>query len=260
MKLVFSLCACLAASGAPAFAQGVAVPTAPFDNIHILTPDPAQTREWYIAHLGATAAPTAGMAYVGKTLLVFLKNDTAQPSAGGSIDHVAFSFADVDEKTQELEAAGAKRLAAASDLPGAFGAGFVQDPWGVKIEILTDAAMKGLHHVHLRVRDPDVTIRWFQQMMGGVRASLNGKGTIEGLRYGSAWLLVAGSGGETPAPSANRAIQHIAWRVPNIDDARAVLIARGLNVGDARPYQDVRFAILENPSGVRVEIIQRPQP
>jgi hypothetical protein len=34
-------------------------------------------------------------------------------------------------------------------------------------------------------------------------------------------------------------------------------MSKGLKVGDARPYQDVRFAVLEAPSGVRVEIIQR---
>ncbi len=143
-------------------------------------------------------------------------------------------------------------------MPGLFKAGFVQDPWGVKIEMLQDPDVLGLHHMHLRVRDPEATLKWFQQMMGGERAKL--KGRIDGLRYGSMWLLAADSGGEATAPSADRAIQHIAWRVPNIDEARTTLIGRGLTVGDARPYQDVRFAILEAPSGVRVEIIQRPQP
>jgi hypothetical protein len=93
---------CLALFGSPAFAQGVAVPNLAFDNFHLLTPDPAKAREWYIEHLGATAAPTAGMAYFGKTLVVFLKNDRAQPSAGSAIDHVAFSVADVDAKMSEL--------------------------------------------------------------------------------------------------------------------------------------------------------------
>ena len=127
----------------------------------------------------------------------------------------------------------------------------------MKIEVLRDPDVSGLHHLHLRVRDPEATLTWFQQMMGGERTKL--KGQLDGIRYGTMWLLVAGSGGESTAPSADRAIQHIAWRVPDIDAARATLIGRGLTVGEARPYQDVRFAILESPSGVRVEIIQRPQ-
>src|SRR4029077_17805714 len=117
----------------------------------------------------------------------------------------------------------------------------------VKIEVLRDPDVSGLHHLHLRVQDPEATLTWFQQMMGGERTKL--KGQLDGIRYGTMWLLVAGSGGESTAPSADRAIQHIAWGVPNIDAARATLIGRGLTVGEARPYEDVRFAILEAPSG-----------
>jgi catechol 2,3-dioxygenase-like lactoylglutathione lyase family enzyme len=258
MRSLVDACLCLTLVAAPAAAQGVSVPVVGFDNMHILTPEPAQTREWYIKHLGAVAAPTAGMAYLGKTLVVFLKNDRAQPSSGSTIDHLGISFADVDAKMKELEAGGGKVVEAANDQPGLFKAGFIQDPWGVKIEVLQDAEALGLHHLHLRVKDPEGTLKWFQQMMGGERAKLRGR--LDGLRYGPMWLLVADSGGEATAPSADRAIQHIAWRVPNIDAARTTLIGRGLAVGDARPYQDVRFAILESPSGVRVEIIQRPEP
>jgi catechol 2,3-dioxygenase-like lactoylglutathione lyase family enzyme len=258
MRYIAGFCACLAFVAVQASAQGVAVPVAGFDNMHILTPNPAETRAWYISHLGAVASPTAGMAYLGKTLVVFLKNDKAQPSTGSTIDHLGLSFPDADAKIKELEAGGAKVISPVKEIPGVFKAGFIQDPWGVKIEVLQDPDLPGLHHMHLRVPDPQATLQWFQQMMGGERSKL--KGRIDGLRYGPMWLLVADSGGETTAPSADRAIQHIAWRVPNIDDARATLIGRGLTIGAARPYEDVRFAILEAPSGVRVEIIQRPQP
>ncbi|MEP7310319.1 MAG: VOC family protein [Acidobacteriota bacterium] len=257
MRYIAGFCACLALVAVEASAQGVAVPGAGFDNMHILTPNPAETRAWYIAHLGAVASPTAGMAYLGRTLVVFLKNDKAQPSTGSVIDHLGLSFADADAKIKELEAAGAKVILPVKELPGVFKAGFIQDPWGVKIEVLQDSDLPGLHHLHLRVQDPQATLQWFQQMMGGERSKL--KGRIEGLRYGPMWLLVADSGGEATAPSADRAIQHIAWRVPNIDEATTTLIGRGLTIGASRPYEDVRFAILEAPSGVRVEIIQRPQ-
>jgi catechol 2,3-dioxygenase-like lactoylglutathione lyase family enzyme len=238
-------------------AQGVSAAAMGFDNMHILSPSPAETRAWYMANLGAAPSPTLSMAYLGKTLLVFLKNDKAQPTTGSSIDHLAISVADVDATLAKLQSAGAKLLEAAADAPGPFRAGFVQDPWGVKIEVLRDPDVVGLHHLHLRVLNPQTTLTWFEQMMGGERAKL--KGRIDGIRYGAMWLLAAGSGGAPTAPSADRAIQHIAWRVSDIDAARTTLIGRGLTVGAARPYEDVRFAILESPSGVRVEIIQRPQ-
>ena len=100
-------------------------------------------------------------------------------------------------------------------MPALFAGRFVQDPWGVKIELLKDPDMLGLHHVHLRVRDPKATLVWFQKMMGGERVK---SARLDGLRYAALWLLAADSGGETTAPSIDRAIQHIAWRVSNIGE------------------------------------------
>src|SRR5262249_1975541 len=115
-------------------AQGVSTPTVEFDNVHILSHNPIETRAW--KHLGATVAPMAGQAYLGKALLVFLKNDKAQPSAGSTIDPLGVSVASVDSTMKELEAGGATLIAAPGDVHGLFRAGIVQDPWGVKIEVL----------------------------------------------------------------------------------------------------------------------------
>jgi catechol 2,3-dioxygenase-like lactoylglutathione lyase family enzyme len=165
---------------------------------------------------------------------------------------------------KELEAGGARAVDSSKDMPGLFSGRFVQDPWGVKLEVLkdpealNDPQRMGLHHVHLRVRDPEATLVWFQKMMGGERVK---SARLDGLRYAALWLLAADSGGETTAPSIDRAIQHIAWRVSNIAEARTTLIGRGLKVGDSRPSQGVPgFAFLEDPSGVRIEIIEREQP
>jgi lactoylglutathione lyase len=257
MKLTTCLYACLVLVCVRVAAQGISTPTVGFDNVHILSPTPVETREWYMKYLGATVAPVAGQAYLGKTLLVFLKNDKAQPSTGSTIDHLGVSVASVDATMKALEAGGATVITAVGDVRGLFRAGVVQDPWGVKIEVLHEPGVTGLHHIHLRVRDSEATLAWFEQMMGGERAKLHGR--LDGLRYGPMWLLVDDSGAETTSPSGNRAIQHIAWRVPNIDEARTTLVGRGLQIGEPRPFQDLRFAIFDAPSGVRVEIIQRPQ-
>jgi catechol 2,3-dioxygenase-like lactoylglutathione lyase family enzyme/predicted enzyme related to lactoylglutathione lyase len=249
VKSIACVCAGVACAVVCGFAQGVSIPTVGIDNMHILSADPARAREWYIKYMGATAAPAAGQAYLGATKLVFLKNEKAQPSAGSTIDHLGLSVADVDAKMKELEAGGARAITSSKEMPGLFAGRFVQDPWGVKIEVLKDPEALGLHHVHLRVRDPEATLVWFQKMMGGERVK---SARLNGLRYASLWLLAADS---------DRAIQHIAWRVPNITEARTTLIGRGLKVGDSRPSQGVPgFAFLEDPSGVRIEIIQREQP
>jgi len=40
--------------------------------------------------------------------LIFLRNEKAQPSAGSALDHIGFSFADLDAKMNELEADGSR--------------------------------------------------------------------------------------------------------------------------------------------------------
>ena len=110
MKYVMYLCVALTLVAGRVSAQGVSATAVGFDNMHILSPNPAETRAWYIKHLGATPSPTPSMAYLGRTLVVFLKNDKAQPTTGSTIDHLAISVADVDATLKDLEAGGAKRL------------------------------------------------------------------------------------------------------------------------------------------------------
>ena len=179
----------------------------------------------------------------------------AKPSEGSAIDHVAFSTPIVDAKATELEASGATRLAVASNLT-ASSSRFLRDPWGVTIELLDDPATRGLHHFHLHVRGARAALDWYQTMIGGERHQFE---QFDGLRFGTMWLLVSESADVTAA-SPERAIQHVAWRVADIDRARTLLVERAVKVGDIRPYEDVRFATFESPSGARVEIIVRPQP
>ena len=244
MRLTGTFLAGFALVAVCGFAQGVAAPTGGFDNFHILTPDPAQTRTWYIKHFGATASPTAGMAYLGKTLVVFLRNANAQPSAGSTIDHLGFSWPDVEAKMKELVADGATVIAPAADAPGPFKAGLIQDPWGVTIEVLNDPAAQGLHHLHLRVRDPRTTLDWFQQMIGGERARLGG--TIDGLRYGPMWLLAADSGGERHG--AQRRSRHPAHRLAGSGHRRGEGGARQPRAGGRRAAA-LRGRAVRHPRG-----------
>jgi catechol 2,3-dioxygenase-like lactoylglutathione lyase family enzyme len=49
---------------------------------------------------------------------------------------------------------------------------------------LQDPRRRGFHHVHLAVPDPEATIGWFQQMIGGERVKDG-----PGLRFGSVAML-----------------------------------------------------------------------
>ena len=130
--------------------------TYPYDHIHLNVPDPAAAANWYEKNFGGrriTEAPDRLM--YGSTRLMFLQKADAKPSAGSAIDHIGFSFADLDAKMKEFEAAGVKIVTAGARSPGLFKLAFVEDPWGTKIEVVQDPELLGLHHVHMRAADPE---------------------------------------------------------------------------------------------------------
>ena len=84
-------------------ASPAAAQTFPYDHIHVNVPDPAAAANWYEKNFGGrriTEAPDRLM--FGAVRLMFLKKADAKPSAGSAIDHMGFSFADVDAKMKEL--------------------------------------------------------------------------------------------------------------------------------------------------------------
>jgi catechol 2,3-dioxygenase-like lactoylglutathione lyase family enzyme len=189
-----------------------------------------------------------------------VKDEAAKPSAGSVIDHIGLSYANLDEQMKVLAANGAKIVTPVRDVPGLFKLGFIEDPWGTKIEVVQDTEQLGFHHVHLSVPDPPSVLSWYQEAFGGERAKL--KGRIDALRYGGVWLLAAASAaGEKPAGSAGRAIYNLAWTVPSVDDAVAALKAKGLKVTvEPRSLPTVRYAFVEDPNGILIEFIQTLKP
>lgn len=257
---ILTLCVGLAAASASAAADGGLVKATDFHNVHIRVPEPPKAGEWYVKHLGATAGRAPQLVYFGKTLIEFVKDEAAQPSVGSVIDHIGLSYADLDARMQTVATSGAKIVTPVRDVPGLFKLGFIEDPWGTKIEVVQDAEQLGFHHVHLSVPDPARVLAWYEESFGGERAKL--KGRIDALRYGGVWLLAAKSAeGTKPAPSTGRAIYNIAWSVPSVDDAVAALRAKGLKVTvEPRSLPSVRYAFVEDPEGILIEFIQMLKP
>src|SRR5713226_2888332 len=229
------------------------------DHIHLNVPDQAKAVEWYQKNVGGapmTEAPDRLM--FGDTRLIFLKNDRGQPSSGSAIDHIGFSFADLDAKMKELEAAGVKIVNPLRDAPGLFKLAFIEDPWGTRIEVVQDPEKLGLHHMHLRAPDPTATLAWYKEKLGGESAKL--KDRIDGLKYSGVWILVA-RGDATP--SEGHAIDHIGWQTPNLAAKTTELKAQGVKfTTEPRPLKlasgtMVNFAYLEGPAGAKIELVQR---
>ena len=258
--VLLGLCFAFVSATASAGVDGGLVKAGDFHNVHIRVPDPAKAGEWYVKSLGATAGRAPQLIFFGKTIVEFVKDEAAQPSAGSVIDHIGLSFADLDEQMKVLSANGAKIVTPVRDVQGLFKLGFIEDPWGTKIEVVQDTEQLGFHHVHLSVPDPPSVLSWYQETFGGERAKL--KGRIDGLRYGGVWLLAnASAAGEKPDGSAGRTIYNLAWTVPSADDAVAALKAKGLKVTvEPRSLPTVRYAFVEDPNGILIEFIQTLKP
>ena len=191
---------------------------------------------------------------IGRTIFAFAKVENAAPSAGGAIDHIGFSVADVDAKMKELQAAGAKMLTPARDVPGLPKAGFVQDPFGVKIELLQDTEAIGFHHIHLRVPDPEASLKWSVDNFGGER--MKWKGRLDAVKYTNPIVLLLAEKDDKAAPSQGRAIDHLGWAVSDVDAKVAGLTSKGLKTVEPRAVRNLRVGFVEGPGGVRIEMVQ----
>jgi catechol 2,3-dioxygenase-like lactoylglutathione lyase family enzyme len=206
--------------------------TLPYDHVHLAAPDQAKAVEWYQKEFGGQPTPEGkDRLLFGKTRFIWLKSGTAGPSANSAIDHIAFSVADRKP-------------------------GIMTDPWGVKIEIINDPQRRGFHHVHLRSTDPAASLAWYKQRFGGAPAKFKGE---NGLMYGDVLVLVAKSAG-APTPSVGRALDHVGWRVTDLDKTLADLMGIKVLQGVTNlqlANGPVRYSFVEDPGGVKIELVQR---
>jgi catechol 2,3-dioxygenase-like lactoylglutathione lyase family enzyme len=232
--------------------------TLPFDHVQFGVPEPAKAVAWYRARFGGAPTPEGqDRLMFGETRFVFQRTAHPQPSAGGAIDHIGFSVADLDATMKTLKAAHVRILTPAHDVAGLFKIAFVEDPWGVKIEVVQDAALLGFHHVHLSASDPDAALAWCSDMFGGNREML--KGRVDGLSFGTMWVL-ADKG--APAPSAGRALDHIGWRTTDMAPKAAELTEKGATF-TTQPApatlngKTLQIAFIESPWKAKIEVVQR---
>jgi catechol 2,3-dioxygenase-like lactoylglutathione lyase family enzyme len=199
----------------------------------------------------------------GTTRFMFLSSKTGEPSQGSAVDHIGFSFSDLEAKVKQLEAAGAKIEGPIRDLPGIFKIAFAVDPWGTRLELVQDPELLGLHHVHMRAPNPEETFKWLLTNFGGERTPLKGK--LDAIRYAApnfstVWILV--QKGEA-TPTRGRAIDHIGWRVKDLSAKTAELKGKSVAMEtEPRPLNlpnktTIHFAYVVGPSGARIELVQR---
>ena len=229
-----------------------------FDQVHLGVPEPEAAARWYRQHLGATPGDHTDRVMFGDTRFIFLKNEAPAPSHGAAIDHVGFSFADLDARMKALDGSGMRVTTPVTEIAGLYRSGVIEDPWGTRIEVLEDPETVGFHHVHLQVPDPEAARSWYVQRFGGEPAKL--KGQVDGLKYGDVWLF-ADRG--TATPSRGHAIDHIGWRMADLLAAATALKTQGLQFttephpGPSAAHAPVMMSFTEDPWGGRIELLQR---
>ena len=243
---------------------------ADYHHVHITSASPLQAVDWYARHTGCepvTDRNDAANCYGVE--VQFVPQTTTGTSQGTGVDHIGISVTDLPAKMAQLEAVGVRGSGARlqrnedgstwRDVPGLFKIAFIFDPWGTRIELVEDPETLGFHHVHLSATDPDATLAWYRDVMGGRPASL--KGRVDGLRFDDIWFLVSRNAEGTPGSTVERAIDHIAFVVDDLDRA-----ATDFRQQDVRFEQEpevpeggrtaARRAFLAGPDNVRVAVVE----
>jgi len=232
-----------------------------YHHIHLAAPSAEAGVRWYTAFLDCKPwLDRQDGCLMNTTIFAFMTNGSKGGSAGTGVDHIAFSFPDAASKMRALESAGAKVISPFGDYGGPFASGFIEDPWGTRIEVLQDVRYPGFHHIHLASANPDATLNWYQNAFGGERRLLTGR--WQGLLYGSLWLLVSPQQSGVLAPSEGRAIDHLSWEAKDLDAEAAAMKQRGVTFRE-EPHalvnqrgQRQKTSVLTGPDGVRIDLVQ----
>ena len=251
---------------APALAQA-----ADYHHVHITTSSPAKGVEWYSEYMECEPlADRDDAANCDGVEVVFVPQATTGGSQGTGINHIGFSFPDLDAKMAEFEAIGVRgsgvRLqrfedgSMVRDIPGLFKIAFIFDPWGTRIELVEDEDYLGFHHVHLSATNPEETLAWYRDVMGGEPGSL--RGMLDGLLFDDVWLLASEHPeGTTPATTQGRAIDHLGFMVADLDAASADMRQRSIRFQQEPLVPEngrtsAKQAFIAGPDNVRVEVVE----
>ncbi len=238
-------------------------------HIHLAAPHAGEAVKWYVRHLECQTIEGRPKAInCGAMDIEFVERSTVGGSQGTGVNHISFSFADVNAKMAEVEAVGVRgsgvRLQRFEDgstlreLAGLFEHGFIFDPWGTRIELVEDPDILGFHHVHLQSADPDAALRWYAEFIGGVRGKL--KGVLDGLLFDGVWLLVAKQGEGKPAPTDGRSVDHLGFVMADLDNAMLEISRAGVDVQGPMVPENARAgskrAFLVGPDGVLIAVVE----
>ncbi len=276
---MLTLLACLTALAPPAYAQLLTAKDNPivYGHHHLNASDIAAHKRFWADTLGGIAATFGPQkAEMVKFPNVFLFMRAQAPKGGGSkgstVDHIAFSVANLRQALDRIRANG-YRIVTRDEVPnpqdvkgdmvasGAAGslAAFVMAPDDVKVE-LVENGQQGvpimLHHVHFVGRQPAEMQAWYAKVFGAaVRPAREAGPSVSATLPGVALDFTSSS--EAVSGTAGRAFDHIGFEVKNLEEFCRRLEAQGikLSVGYRRVEAwNLAVAFVTDPWGTSIEL------
>ncbi len=236
------------------------LPAADYHHVHLTATDAAAAVRWYTEHMGCEDVGREDACSIGNVWIIFFEREPSAGSVGSGVDHIGFSYEDLDAKMAGWQAAGVTILNEVRDIPGLFKLAFIEDPWGTKIEAVEDHEDLGFHHIHLSTPDPEGTLAWYQDVFGGEADQM--KGRLNGVRFGRVWLLASLARDGDPEPTQGRSLDHLGFGFPDLDAAAVEIKAKGVDfVMEPRDYTtpagvEIRISFVLGPDGVFIEVVQ----
>jgi catechol 2,3-dioxygenase-like lactoylglutathione lyase family enzyme len=226
-----------------------------FGHIHLNSADPAAAIAFWTDIIGAptyTRDSLNGINMLG-ALILFTRSAPSGPSVGSTIDHIALHVPDIQPFIAKLAKTPYK-----SFQPVAGGDQLMIDgPDGVRIELTEDNSMYApleFDHIHFAAKQPAEVQAWYAKVFG---ARPDPEAKLPSSRMPGAVLSFAPA--DSVAPTAGRAIDHIAFEVKDLESFCKRLAADGIKLDS--PYQTMpqlkmASAFLTDPWGTRIELTE----
>lgn len=234
-----------------------------FTHMHMRVPDTAESAAWHAEFFSRAIGPGGpgpNVVYDNGNIGTMPNEGLALPSQGGVIDHFGIAVPDVHVAVAKAREMGATIKTEPQVGVTAEVIAFIEDPWGVRMELLQDPVYLGVNHIHMMANDPDAMRDWFLNLFGGELVEARGKGIFHTILFGDVWVHVSNPPqGAGVAPSRGRAIDHMGFRVDSLDEFRPRLLDSGYEPyeeRETRPGSGVRLMFFVGPEGLHFEMME----
>jgi catechol 2,3-dioxygenase-like lactoylglutathione lyase family enzyme len=220
-------------------------------HIHLLSKDPEAQKKIWVEAFGAqpTKAGTLEMLRLPGVFIIINNAEPTAGSVGSTADHIGFTVKD-------LTAMKAKLAALNVEVQGPF----VMMPDGLRLELLEEKAQTStivMHHIHLTTVNGEKLREWYVKTFG---AEVGSRRSLPSAMFnGNEVDFLLATGGNAPAATKGRAIDHIGFEVRNLEAFVKKLQASGITL--ETPYRELpnlglKIAFVVDPVGTRIELTE----